>query len=186
MKARLVATYSRKESSALGVDLADSPGVIGNPPPSVQRDQKGYQVTMLTITVKLDEKRSTTSQFENRTAGVVLEVSNLEIALPEEVLKKSAELFALAQKAVDEQFNGGTKVPAPTPKPAPSDGNGSCGSGNGHAPLGSGHSGSGNGNGKSYGRPQDAPSPKQKAFLAKLAKQNRLGPESIREMAVRL
>jgi len=145
---------------------------------------------MLTITVRLDEKRSTTSQYENRTAGVVLEASNLEISTPEDVLKKSAEMFALAQKAVDEQFNGGTK--APESKPAPSNGNG--GNGNGHAPQGNGHSGNGSGNGngsgsgsgKSYGRPQDAPSPKQKAFLAKLAKQNRLGPESIREMAVRL
>ena len=134
---------------------------------------------MLTITVKLDEKRSTTSQYENRTAGVVLEASNLEIASPEDVLKKSAEMFALAQKAVDEQFNGGARVPEskPEPQPAPSNGNGS---------NGNGHSGNGNGTGKSYGRPQDAPSPKQKAFLAKLAKQNRLGPESIREMAVRL
>jgi hypothetical protein len=130
---------------------------------------------MLTITVKLDEKRSTTSQYENRTAGVVLEASNLEIAAPEEVLKKSAEMFALAQSVIDSQFEIGAK--APEPKPAPGNENGSTG--NGHS--------NGNENGhRTYGRPQDGPSPKQRAFLAKLAKERKLGPESIRDMAVRV
>lgn len=139
---------------------------------------------MLTITVKLDEKRSTTSQYENRTAGVVLEASNLEIASPEDVLKKSAEMFALAQRAVDEQFNGGAK--APEPKPAPSNGNGS--NGNGHAPQGNGHSGNGNGSGKSYGRPAPGsePTPKQRQFLRKIAKDRDLGPQTIADICRRI
>jgi hypothetical protein len=134
---------------------------------------------MLTITVKLDEKRSTTSQYENRTAGVVLEASNLEIASPEDVLKKSAEMFALAQRAVDEQFNGGAK--AATTPPVPSNGNGS--NGNGHS-QGNGHSGNGNGNGRSYGRPAQGsePTPKQRQYLRKIAKDRDLGPQTIADI----
>lgn len=44
-----------------------------------------------------------------------------------------------------------------------------------------------NGSGRrSYGRSQDAPSPKQRAFLAKLARERKLGPELIKETIQRL
>ena len=130
---------------------------------------------MLTITVKLDEKRSTTSQYENRTAGVVIEATNLELHTADEILAKADALWKLAQESVARQFAGNGPAPAAEPQPAPGNGNGS--NGNGH---------SGNGNGRRYGRPQDAPSPKQRAFLAKLARERKLGPESIRDMAVRM
>ncbi len=129
---------------------------------------------MFTITVKLDEKVSTSSQYENKTCGVFLEQSNIEVASPEELLQKARDLFHLARKAVDEQLGGAAKAPAPQPVPS-------------NGADGNGHPAQDNGNGRrSYGRPQDAPSPKQRAFLAKLARQRKLGPESIRDMAVRM
>jgi hypothetical protein len=142
---------------------------------------------MLTITVRLDEKRSTASQYENRTAGVVIEASGLELHSGAEILAKADALWALAQESVARQFGGnGTAASTPEPQPAPSNGNGSNGNGHPAAAAGNGH-GNGTGNGRrSYGRPQDAPSPKQRAFLAKLARERNLGPESIRDMAVRV
>lgn len=137
---------------------------------------------MLTITVRLDEKISTSSQYENRTAGVMLEASNLELSTPDQVLAKSAELFSLARKAVDEQL----KPQAPKEPGAEGHlGNGS--KWNGHPPSngGNGHS-NGNGNGRSYGRPAVEPTPKQRTLLRKLAKDRNLGPESIRAICQRI
>lgn len=139
----------------------------------------------LTITVRLDEKRSTASQFENRTAGVVIEAAGLELQSPEDILSKADQLWALAQESVARQFGGHGAAQGPAHASASPERNGFSGNGhrdNGHA--GNGHAT--NGNGKHHGRPQDVATPKQKAFLAKLARERQLGPESIREMALRM
>ena len=140
-----------------------------------------------TISVSLNEKRSTASQFENRTAGVVIEAAGLELHSAEQVLAKADELWALAQESVAKQFGGTGPAPAakaPEPHPAPLSGNGS----NGHAPAAAG-SGHGNGTGtgrRSYGRPAVSPSDKQKGFLAKLVRERHLKPETIREICERV
>jgi hypothetical protein len=137
---------------------------------------------MFTITVKLDEKVSTSSQYENRCAGMFLEQSNIEVTSAEELVTKAKGLFELARRVVDEQLGRSAKVPEP--KPAPPNGNGS--NGNGHAPQGNGHSG--NGNGKSYGRPAagSEPTPKQRQFLRKIAKDRDLGPETVAQICKRI
>ena len=43
---------------------------------------------MFTISVRLDEKRSTTSQYENRTCGVLLAASNLELHSRADILRE--------------------------------------------------------------------------------------------------
>jgi len=133
---------------------------------------------MLTITVRLDEKISTASQYENRTAGVLIEESNLVLHAPVDILKRTSELFALARASISEQL-------APSAKGKP-EGNGHNGNGHppvtGQAPLPQDPP-SGNRNGRrSHGRPKDEPTPKQRSFLRKIAKDRNLGPESIRDI----
>jgi len=136
---------------------------------------------MFSICARIDSKKSD-GNFGSNAVGIIVTAEHLELKSPAEVAAKADELFRMAREAVERQVGGDSAAKAPKPQPGPSNGNGS--NGNGHAPQGNGHSGSGNG--RSYGRSQDAPSPKQRAFLAKLAKERHLGPESIREMAVRL
>jgi hypothetical protein len=129
---------------------------------------------MFTISVKYDEKRSTTSQYENVTAGVLIEASNLELTDPEAVLKKSAQLFELARRAVQRELAQRMSDAPPErliEQPV---------SDSGHAST--------SGNGRRYGRgsPDTDPTPKQKALLHKLARERNLGPESIREICERI
>lgn len=141
---------------------------------------------MFTITVKYDEKRSTTSQYENVTAGVLIEASHLELSDPETVLKKTATLFELAKSAVRRELGeqSGEAPPAERrddrPPSAPTNGhaNGNA-SGNGH------HNGNGS---RRYGRPDPNtdPTPKQRVLLKKLADERNLGVESVRQICERI
>ena len=100
-----------------------------------------------------------------------------------------AELFRVAKEALDRQLGGNGSAPAaktPEPTPVPSIGNGSNGNGHSAATAGNGH-GNGQGNGrKSYGRPLDPPTPKQRSLLRSVAKRRNLGPETIRDLCVRV
>jgi len=137
---------------------------------------------MFSICARVDSKKSD-GNFGSNSTGIIVTAEHLELKTPEEIAAKADELFRLAREAIERQTGGDSVAKTPAPPAAPSNGNGS--NGNGH-PQGNGHPGNGNGSGRSYGRPQDAPSPKQRAFLAKLSRERHLGPESIREMAVRL
>ncbi|MCK6479113.1 MAG: hypothetical protein L6R43_02865 [Planctomycetes bacterium] len=131
---------------------------------------------MFSICARIDSKKSD-GNFGSNAVGIIVTEENLELKSPEEIAAKADELFRVAREAVERQACGDSAAKAPEPPLVPSNGNGS--NGNGTHP-------SGNGNGRRYGRPQDSPSPKQRAFLAKLARERKLGPESIKQTIERL
>jgi hypothetical protein len=130
---------------------------------------------MLTIRVSVNEKRATNSQFENVAVGADLEATNLECLSPEDVQRRTHELFQLARGAVQRQLLEMV--------PERSGGNGHAAP-NGHEPSGqNGHAA--NGNGRSFGRPQPEVTTKQKLLLSRIARERNLSAEQVGEIARR-
>ena len=123
----------------------------------------------VTIRVHLAEKRSTFSQFENLTIGAHIEAEGLELHTPEEVQRKTRELFQLARGAIQAQL----LEPPPSSTSRPRE----------EAPRP--HANGGNGR-RSHGRPSPEPTPKQKQFLKQLAGEKNLSAESVGEICERL
>ena len=127
---------------------------------------------MFRILVSIREKRSTATQFENASVGCDIEANNLELTSPEAIVEKTRQLFVLARSAVQQQLLD--VVPARPLPPATDEPVRTHTSGNGH-----------DGNGRSYGRPDPAPTPKQKMLLSKLAKERNLSAEQVGEISRR-
>jgi hypothetical protein len=133
---------------------------------------------MFTICARIDSKKSD-GNFGSNAVGIIVTAEHLELKSPAEVAAKADELFRMAREAVDRQVGGDSDANPPTSQPAPStNGNGKV-QGNGHS----------NGNGtKSYGRPKEGsePTPKQRSFLHKIAKDRNLGPQTIADICRRI
>lgn len=131
---------------------------------------------MLTIRVSVNEKRCTTSQFENVACGADLEATNVEGLTAEDVQRRTHELFQLARGAVQRQLL--EMVPE---SPAQPSGRTNGAAPNGHS-NGNGHQ---NGNGRSYGRPTPEPTARQKIMLQSVAREKGLSAEQVGEIARR-
>lgn len=140
---------------------------------------------MFSICARIDSKKSD-GNFGSNAIGLIITAENLEFKTSEEIAAKADELFQLAREAVERQSGGRAVAKTPEPSPAPSNGNGSNGNGQAAVTAGNGH-GIAPGNGrKTYGRPQDPPTPKQRNLLRGIAKRRNLGPETIRDLCKRV
>jgi hypothetical protein len=134
------------------------------------------------ILVSIREKRSTATQFENASVGCDIEANNLELNSAEAIVEKTKQLFVLARSAVQQQLLD--VVPEHGRTEHQNGGSNGHANGNGHAAEhrnGNGQSG----NGRPYGRPDPAPTPKQKVLLQKLAKERNLSAEQVGDIAKR-
>ncbi len=122
----------------------------------------------VTIRVHLAEKRSTTSQYENRTIGADIEAAGLELHSAEEIRDKTRELLLVARSAIQSQL---LEPPVTVAQ-----------NGNGREQPRNGHEGAR----RALGRPTPEPTAKQKQFLRQIARERNLDAETVGEICERL